>query len=238
MLLKAEIKEMLITNGVYDVGYSRVPDAPDGLDYAVSIVAALSDAVIDEIDSADHIGMPTHTYFHHYRTVNAFIDNMLLRTGMQLAREGYKYIPIAASQTIKTGHTREHFGRYSHKKAAVFAGLGTVGKSALFLHRDLGPRVRLGTLFTDCPLTETAASAQSLCGSCRICVDACPANAIKGTLWHPGIERDEMLDANACNSYMRTHFMDIGRGAVCGICMKACTSRSGSNDSCSGVEAR
>lgn len=223
MLLNAEINKMLILNGVYDVGYSRVPDAPGGLDYAVSIVAALSDAVVDEIDSAEHIGRPTHTYFHHYRTINTFIDNMLLRTGLMLQREGYRYIPIAASQTINAGGTRAHYGRYSHKKAAVLAGLGTVGKSALFLHSALGPRVRLGTLFTDCPLAETnAPTASSPCAGCRLCVDACPAKAITGAEWHPGIERGELFDANACNSYMRAHFMDIGRGAVCGICMKVC----------------
>lgn len=69
MLLNAEIDKMLRSNGVYDVGFCRVPDSPCGLHYAVSIVAALSDAVVDEITDA-----PTHTYFHHYRTVNAFID--------------------------------------------------------------------------------------------------------------------------------------------------------------------
>lgn len=222
MLLTAEIEKMLKANGAYDVGFSYVPDAPSGLEYAVSIVIALSDAIVDEIDSGDNIGKPTHTYFHHYRTVNAFIDNMLLRTGMMLQSAGYKYIPIGASQTINTGETREHLGRYSHKKAAVLAGLGTVGKSALFLHRTLGPRVRLGTLFTDCPLTENTEIAQSVCGDCQLCVDTCPAKAIKGPRWYPGIERDEMFDAAACNNYMRTHFMHIGRGSVCGMCMKVC----------------
>ncbi|NLT14531.1 MAG: epoxyqueuosine reductase [Clostridiales bacterium] len=217
MLLSAEMEKMLRSNGVYDVGFCRVPDSPCGLDYAVSIVAALSDAVIDEITDA-----PTHTYFHHYRTVNAFIDNMLLRTGQMLQNEGFRYIPVAASQTINLGGVREHFGRYSHKKAAVLAGLGTVGRSTLFLHKKLGPRVRLGTLFTDCQLTGTSASAESVCGGCRLCADVCPAKAINGAEWRPGLERDVLFDAKACNDYMRAHFMDIGRGAVCGICMKVC----------------
>ena len=221
-MLKDEIDKMLRTNGIYDVGFSRVPDSPCGLDYAVSIVAALSDAVVDEIDSAEAPGMPTHTYFHHYRTVNAFIDTMLLRTGLLLQSAGYRYSPVAASQTINTGGKRAHLGRYSHKKAAVLAGLGTIGKSTLFLHRTLGPRVRLGTLFTDCPLTETSTAAEPLCGACRLCADACPAKAIKGVQWRPGIERGEQFDATVCNDYMRAHFMDIGRGAVCGICMKVC----------------
>lgn len=217
MDLTCKIEEMLKSNGVYDVGFSTVQDAPEGLPYAVSIIAALSDAVVDEIKDA-----PTYTYFHHYRTVNAYIDRMLLQTGMLLQREGYRYIPIPASQSVSTGAVRTYKGRYSHKKAAVLAGLGTIGKSTLFLHKVLGPRVRLGTLFTDCPLAETAKTAVSVCGDCNLCAKACPAHAIKGVEWREGLARSIMFDADACNSYMREHFMKIGRGAVCGICMRVC----------------
>jgi epoxyqueuosine reductase QueG len=225
LLLRGRIEETLKACGVYDVGFSLLPDAPEGLPYGLSIVAALSDAVVDEI-----CGAPTHTYFHHYRTVNAFIDSMLLRAGMLLQSEGYRYLPVAASQTINTGTERGHMGRYSHKKAAVMAGLGSVGKSTLFLHRELGPRVRLGTLFTDCQLTdaetvtggEAADSRVNPCGSCELCVKACPARAITGARWSAGLERESMFDAHACNDYVRKHFMGIGRGSICGICMRVC----------------
>jgi epoxyqueuosine reductase QueG len=217
MDLTNKIEEMLKNNGVYEVGFAKVADGPTDLPCVVSIVVALSDAVIDEIGEA-----PTHTYFHHYRTVNAFIDRMLLQTGLLLQKEGYRYIPIAASQSIDTGEGRTHRGRYSHKKAAVSCGLGTIGKSALFLHHRLGPRVRLGTLFTDCPLAESAKGSVSLCRDCDLCVPSCPAHAIRGIEWREGIKREEMFDADACNTYMREHFMKIGRGAVCGICIKVC----------------
>lgn len=217
MELALKIEEMLKENGVYDVGFCKVADGPEGLPYAVSIVVALSDAVVDEIQNA-----PTFSYFHHYRTVNMFIDQMLLKTGMLLQRNGFKYIPIAASQSIRTGEKRTHEGRYSHKKAAVMAGLGTIGKSTLFIHKTLGPRVRLGTLFTDCPFAESSKTAESVCGECNLCVNACPAHAIKGVLWKAGTKREVLFDADACNSYMREHFMKIGRGSVCGICMKVC----------------
>lgn len=230
-------------------------DGPNNLDYAISIAVALSDAVIDEIKNA-----PTYSYFHHYRTVNAYIDRVMLRIGLLLQQNGFRYLPIGASQSMPdlggansnsapSDVNRTHRGRYSHKKAAVLAGLGEIGKSGLFIHRKYGPRVRLGTLFTDCELTEelkiegqnriaddfsteidnknrsvaeAKTSGDSVCNTCEICVKACPAVAIKGVLWHPGITREEMFDADACNNYMREHFMKIGRGSVCGICMRVC----------------
>jgi hypothetical protein len=83
MDLADKIKETLLENGAADVGFAAVPDAPAGLPYAVSIVVALSDAVVDEITDA-----PQYTYFYHYRTVNSLIDQLLLKTGILLQREG------------------------------------------------------------------------------------------------------------------------------------------------------
>lgn len=228
MNIEEQIKALLTDSGC-EFGFAKVDDGPAGLPYAISIVVPLSDAVIDEID-----GAPTYTYFHHYRTVNAYIDRILLQTGLLLQSRGYRYIPIAASQSVPQSQSvprsqsmpsdgeRTHMGRYSHKKAAVLAGLGSIGKNSLFLHPVHGPRVRLGTLFTDCPLTVEEHKPLTACLDCDLCVKACPAGAIKGVSWYAGIERSEMFDANACNSYMRDHFMGIGRGSVCGICIKVC----------------
>lgn len=217
MTIDEQIQEMLKSSGVCDVGFAKVPDGPEGLPYAVSIVLPLSDAVIDEID-----GAPTYSYFHHYRTVNAYIDRLLLQTGLLLQSQGYRYLPIAASQSVPSGGERTHRGRYSHKKAAVLAGLGTIGKSTLFLHRIYGPRVRLGTLFTDCPLPAAGQIMPSVCKGCDACVKSCPVGAIKGVEWSEGVQRSDLFDADACNGYMREHFMKIGRGSVCGVCIKAC----------------
>ena len=220
MDIEQQIRSITGEYGVCDVGFAKLSDGPEGLSYAVSIVVPLSDAVVEEIDEA-----PTFSYFHHYRTVNAYIDRLLLQIGLLIQSGGYRYMPIAASQSIPANGERTHVGRYSHKKAAVAAGLGTIGKSTLFLHRFHGPRVRLGTLFTDCPLPAAEQPAASVCGSCRLCVDACPAGAIQGAEWREGAPRDELFDAEACNRYMREHFMKIGRGSVCGICIKVCPQR-------------
>ncbi|MBQ4626016.1 MAG: 4Fe-4S dicluster domain-containing protein, partial [Clostridia bacterium] len=81
---------------------------------------------------------------------------------------------------------------------------------------------RLGTLFTDCEFECGNALAKSICDGCDICVKACPAHAIKGGDWTPGTPREEIFDPQACSEYMKNHFQRIGRGSVCGICMKVC----------------
>lgn len=212
-----ELKQFLLDQGVSDVGFSRIEEgAPEGMPYAVTVVVRLSQAIVEEIDSA-----PTHTYFNHYRTVNAFIDRALLQCGLMLQRENYRYITVAASQSINTDGW-QYSGRFSHKQAAVAARLGGIGRNSLFIHREFGSAVRLGTLFTDCPLPLSDLPLWEPCGDCARCVTACPAGAIKGGQWHPGTERDEIFDPKACSDYMKHAFQHIGRGAVCGLCMRAC----------------
>ena len=216
MSIQEELKAFLLEKGVADVGFFKVNEGEETLPYGVSIVARLSESIIDEIEDE-----PTHTYFNHYRNVNAFIDSMLLQAGMFLQRKGYKYISVAASQSInKDGWN--YMARYSHKKGACLAGLGSIGRNSLFLHNEYGSYVRLGTLFTDCPFDCNNMLAESICNGCDICVKACPAKAIKGGDWTPGTPREEIFDPEACSQYMKTQFQKIGRGAVCGICMKVC----------------
>ncbi len=214
-----KLRKMSEDLGLWDLGFFKDEQAPGDLHYGISLIARLSDAVVQEICDA-----PTHSYFHHYRTVNAWLDQCMLQLGMLLQREGWRYLPIPASQSVPTpSDPNGYHGRYSHKEGACRAGLGTMGKSGLFLHRQWGPRVRIGTVFTDCPLpVPTAQFPPSVCGDCQACVAACPAQAIRGETWRPDIPEFSLVDPRACSRYMKEHFGHIGRGAVCGICMRVC----------------
>lgn len=212
-LIKDKIKSFLKENGAGDAGFFRTEsENPFELGYGVSFVMPLSDRIVETITDA-----PTHTYFHHYRTMNAHIDSTALKVGFILRDAGFDYVPVPASQSV--GGT---VGIFSHKYGAVLSGLGTIGKSGLFLSEKFGPRVRLGTILTDCPLAEENNVKESVCGSCRICVSACPAQAVIGNEWKAGEDRGKIIDAAACSDFMKRKFQKIGRGAVCGICMKVC----------------
>lgn len=66
----------------------------------------------------------------------------------------------------------------SQKAVAQQAGLGGIGKSSLLVTPALGPRVRLGTVFTNVALAPDAPYPGNECGRCRVCAEACPAHAV------------------------------------------------------------
>ena len=77
------------------------------------------------------------------------------------------------------------------REAAARAGVGFYGKNTLLITRRLGSWVVLGTLVTEAEI-EPSASLALDCGSCRLCIDACPTDALD----EPGV-----LDATRCLSY-------------------------------------
>ncbi len=209
-----ELTNLLMQEGAAEVGFSWVAPPPEyaNLTNAVTIAVRLSDAVIDTVSKG-----PTHTYFHHYRTVNAFLDRLALTAGLFLQNHGGQYVCVPASQSIE-GFS----GLFSHKEAAVKAGLGTIGRSALYLSDNFGPRVRLATVLTDLDLSAgfRPLSENNPCDGCSACVTACPAMAISG---HSFSEKGiHILDRSACSTHMKQAYQKIGRGVVCGICVSIC----------------
>jgi epoxyqueuosine reductase len=77
------------------------------------------------------------------------------------------------------------------REAAARSGVGFYGKNTLMITRRFGSWVVLGTLVTDVEIEATPPLAAT-CGSCRLCIDACPTNALD----EPGT-----LDATRCLSY-------------------------------------
>ncbi len=215
------ISNKLYSLGIEEFGFSRTSDFDEAraakLPYAISVVVPLSDYIIDEIENE-----PTFAYFQHYRAVNAYIDSTLLQIGFTIAKNGYVYLPIAASQSIPT-NSLSYSALVSHKAAARAAGLGAIGKSALFLSKRYGARVRLGTILTDMPFDcDDIKKIVSVCGDCNVCKKSCPAMAIVGNNYEEGTSRESLVDAAACSNYMKKSFQHIGRGVVCGICMRVC----------------
>ncbi len=218
-MFEHEIHDCLTKNGASLVGFSALGDkaSPDfpALRFAVTIVRKLSDTIVETID-----GGPSIQYFHHYRITNTKLDLLALDAVDFIEAHGFSALPIAASQSTNTDKDA-YRGVFQHKTAAVLAGLGFIGKSGLFITKEYGSKVRLATVLTDMPLIPSGAVITEGCGACEICKNACPAGAITGRNYVYGAPRDTILDAARCSAHMKT-YKDIGRGAVCGICMRVC----------------
>jgi len=215
-----ELKSRLMDWGATFTGFCRLggklPENLSSLSNAAVVGIRLSDFIIDEITDC-----PTYTYFHHYRAVNALIDQITLRGLLFIQEKGYNAVAVPASQTVN-GTVDPYCGIFPHKTAAVMAGLGWIGRSGLFVSSKYGPRVRLGTILTDMELPQGPGICEQGCGECGKCVESCPAMALTGNLWSEGSARESIVDARACSEYMNSKFKHIGRGSVCGICIRVC----------------
>ena len=216
-LLQTQLKETAKNLGADIVGFCELPQSPlpdmPQCKYAVSIGVKLSDAILQTIENA-----PSFVYFQHYRTANALLDNIAFRLSRLLEEQGHSALPIAASQSL--GKNNPYRGVIPHKTVAVLSGLGFVGKSGLFLSTKYGSKVRLATILTNAPLQNELPVIENGCGDCKICQNACPAGAIFGE--KPTTDGERNFDAEKCSKYMKEHFQDIGRGSVCGVCIKVC----------------
>lgn len=216
------IKQIALEEGVSLAGIADISDISDRpypeMQRALSIAVRLSDAVFDQVTFGN---LPTHEYFHQYRTTNAFIDQALYRVGLKIQAKGYRVVQIAASQSIsKAGNGFQAL--ISHRAVALRAGLGWIGKSNALVTKAYGPRVRLGTLLIDAPLEADSPQWESLCGNCKRCVQVCPAYALSGTGWTIGTPREAIVDVRACSEHMHSAYQHIGRGVVCGLCIAKC----------------
>jgi epoxyqueuosine reductase QueG len=187
----------------------RLPLAP-ALPTAISILMRLDPLVVRGLRHG-----PTLDYQLEYARVNVALDDATGTLVEVLRAHRYDATRIDATGGEGNGHPP-----FPHKTAATSAGLGWIGKTALFVSPEFGPAVRLATVFTDLELPPGEPVRESRCGDCRACVDACPAGCGRDVLWTPGMARELLFDAGACRHHM-TSFTSVD-AEICGICIAAC----------------
>jgi len=116
--------------------------------------------------------LPRYTWADAYAVLRERLDELGRRLG-----GGYRVL-VDANQHVD-------------REAAARAGVGFYGKNTLLITRRHGSWVVLGTLVTDVAIEPTPPLATD-CGSCTLCIEACPTNALD----EPGT-----LDATRCLSY-------------------------------------
>lgn len=113
-------------------------------------------------------------------------------------------------------------GPIVERVVAKYAGVGWIGKNTCIINQKLGSWLFLGVILCSLEL-DTGLPAPDRCGSCTLCIDACPTDALVAPY---------RLDSNLCISYLtiekRGAIAEELRGEMgrhifgCDICQDVC----------------
>ena len=156
-------------------------------------------------------------YYHDlYVTVNALLDQYTYRLANFLNERGHSslFVPRDGYSGIKS-LLKNPVAFFSHRHAALLAGLGTFGVNNTLLTPEFGPRVRFGSVFTSAEIPPDPMQENELCTKCMHCVAMCPVRALNNEKYPQGL-----TDKKACAS----HSAELNRRGIspCGICIKVC----------------
>ena len=184
--LKNQIKDVFLSSGCDIVGMTNVErfkGAPEGrrptdiLPTARSVIVGavhILDSVCDDLPET------RYEYTNQFYVLNGTLGSVSTKVARLLEDKGYRAIPIPAAYPRIN---KELMGVFSHRYAAVLAGLGEIGLSNLLITPQFGARVRLVSIITEVLLEPDQPFKKSLCRErqkeCgKACVTCCPVETI------------------------------------------------------------
>ena len=210
-----ELKKYLLNLGVSKVGYADVKglasefvDLPNGISLVLKIPKETIQLVIDE-DYED--------YWKSFHKQIAILTDIALKGEEYIKDLGYN--AFALTMTRNECDMEKLLSILPYKTIATKSGLGWIGRSALFVTPEYGSAVALGAILTDMPLEFGTPITDSECDECENCQKACPVKAINPQKWNDRLNREDIIDIEACGEYIIDQYKN---GLGCTKCMSEC----------------
>ena len=248
-MLKDEIKQIALSEGATKVGIASVESfagAPDGhapadfMPGAMSVISVgvrLLDAAVDRdrlfMSSQtvpQELKVPVQEYIYEtvaYGMVNTRLEQIALSVALFLEKRGYPSMCFPATYGMDYDELMSKIPNYqaffSHRHAAVRAGLGEFGLNNLVLTPEYGPRMRFNSVITTMQLEPDPIITEKLCiRDCTLCLESCTFcvdNPKRATLapkeklnWNEiWLDSPSITDKRAC-----------AFGRCAGECMRVC----------------
>ena len=155
----------------------------------------------------------SHSWAVAYVETNRLLEAINQRVARALELVGYGATVLPPTHNFDE---QRLISDWSHKHVAYVAGLGTFGLHHMLI-TEQGCCGRLGSLVTNARITSTPRKSTEAClaktdGSCKVCVERCPAGALS----------TEEFDRRACYGVCldnAARFEDVGLADVCGKCV-------------------
>jgi epoxyqueuosine reductase QueG len=195
----------------------RLKGAPEGhrprdiLPTAHSVIVA----GVHVLDSVYDLPYTRYEYTNQFFVLNSMLNTMAFKLSRYLESQGFRAIPIPAAYPRIN---KLMSGVFSHRHAAVQAGLGEIALNNLLTTPQFGSRIRLVTIITEAPLQGDPPFEGTLCQTmmprCELaCVKKCPVHAIS---------EDGMVDKAKCLHYQEQIMPWSAVELRCGVCVASC----------------
>ena len=128
--------------------------------------------------------MPTYGVETIWRSQNLYyrrLDTLSIRLAALLEESGEQAVPVYGCMPLGINEKGEVVGYLNQIRMGELTGIGVIGKNGLLIHSRYGARLMLGGVVTTAPLPDMRypdADQPGCPPGCRICVDACPVEAI------------------------------------------------------------
>lgn len=210
-----DVKEYLLGLGVSKVGYADVDglaseliDLPNG----INLVLKLPKYAMQLVNNEEY-----ESYWRCFHAKVAELSEIAIKGEEYIKNLGYD--AFALTMTRNECDMKKLLSILPYKTIATKSGLGWIGRSALFVTPEYGSAVVLGAILTDMPLEFGEPVTDSSCEDCTNRCDACPVDAINPQKWNDRLNRDDIIDIDACFEYIMDQYKN---GLGCTKCMSEC----------------